>query len=143
MLLSFAGFGSPTPEGPINPFGGVVGSYEVRITNLGNGTALFLVRNETNWASGTRIPGTGYSLLPPLKREETTWGTTILLAEEALLLPVVAPGVSLFPKLAQPIREVNEAAMAITAGWPGGGGIGGQLVQYYWWTEPIPPEGER
>ncbi len=27
MLLSFAGFGSPTPKGPINPLGGVVGSY--------------------------------------------------------------------------------------------------------------------
>jgi hypothetical protein len=65
-----------------------------------------------------------------------------LLAEEALLMPVVAPVVSLFPELAQPIRGVNQTIMDVVAGLPGGGGIGGQMVQYYWWTEPIPGEGE-
>ncbi len=143
MVLSFAGFGSPTPEGPINPLGGVVGSYEVKAHKL-DGSAMFIVTNETQWESGTRMPGTNHALLPPLKRSETDWATTLTLAAEAFLIPIVVPIVIARPEIADPIEEINTAILGIAHRASGEwGGVGGQMVQYYWWIEPVPPEGEK
>jgi len=142
LILSFAGHGSPTPEGLINPLGGVVGSYEFQILKINEDTAMFIVKNETEWESGTRMPGTGYSLLPPLKRSETNWATTLVLVAEARLIPIVVPVVIAYPELAQPIKEINKAILELAKIAPGEwGGVGGRMVQYYWWTEPIPSEG--
>jgi RHS repeat-associated protein len=135
MVLSFAGYGSPTPEGPINPLGGVVGSYEVRIRKIDEHTAEFTVYNETQWESGTRVPGTNYSPLPSLKRSETNWATTLVVAAELPLIPLINAS----PKLAQPIEEINKAIFGLAKMAPGEwGGVGGQMIQYYKWTEPIP-----
>jgi hypothetical protein len=139
MLLSFAGFGSPTPEGPINPLGGVVGSYDVEVYRL-DGSAMFIVKNETKWESGTRVPGTNYALLPPLTRSQTDWATTLMLAAEAPLAPIVAPIVIARPELAAPIQEINTAVLGIARQAPGEwGGVGGKMVQVYYWVEPIEP----
>ena len=48
---------------PAQAVGGVLGSYHVHITRKKDGNLEFQVSNQTGWASGTRIPGTGSSVL--------------------------------------------------------------------------------
>ncbi|MEM2126441.1 MAG: hypothetical protein QXQ53_08610, partial [Candidatus Methanosuratincola sp.] len=140
MLLSFTPFVSPTPEGPINPLGGVVGSYEVRIIDLGDGTALFLVKNETDWGSGTRIPGKPYSLLPALERSETDVFINLAVTTDMLLLPSVIAAPGMIPGVLGFNRGMWELSKAVPGGW---GGFGGKMTQYYYWVEPIQSNGFR
>ncbi len=134
MVLSFAGFGSPTPEGPINPLGGVVGSYKVKIMDLGDGRAFVMVVNETDWGSGTRRPGTDLSLLPPLERSETDWSTTLVTVGELPLVPIMP---IIPPKILQQMSEGNRAILPMLSQLTPGewGGMGGKMVQYYYWVE--------
>ncbi|MBC7228457.1 MAG: RHS repeat-associated core domain-containing protein [Thermoflexales bacterium] len=135
MLLSFGGFGSPTPEGPINPLGGILGSYDVQITNLGDGTALFLVKNETDWASGTRIPGQPYFFLPGLERSETDVFINLALTADIFLLPTIVAAPETIPVVLALNRGAWELSKAVPGGW---GGFGGTMTQYYYWIERIP-----
>lgn len=112
-----------------------MGSYHVQITDLGNDTALFLVKNETEWASGTRIPGTRYSLLPALKRSETDVFINLAVTADILLLPTVVAAPATIPVVLALNRGAWELSKAVPGGW---GGFGGTTTQHYWWIEPIP-----
>lgn len=78
LPLSIAGLGSPTPEGLIDPVGGTIGSLDtITVIDAGNGQVFFTVSNAMDRASGSRIPGTDYSVLPSVPREEFGPGGTI------------------------------------------------------------------
>jgi hypothetical protein len=70
--LSEGGLGSTSPRGTTDPVGGVIGSFTIYIHDAGHGQVLFEALNITGWESGTRIPGTGSSLLRD--RDQSEWG---------------------------------------------------------------------
>ncbi|MEM4302090.1 MAG: hypothetical protein QW570_08320 [Candidatus Caldarchaeum sp.] len=117
-----------------------MGSYEVRIIDLGDGTALFLVKNETDWGSGTRIPGKPYSLLPALERSETDVFINLAVTTDMLLLPSVIAAPGMIPGVLGFNRGMWELSKAVPGGW---GGFGGKMTQYYYWVEPIQSNGFR
>jgi hypothetical protein len=134
LLLSLAGFGSTTPEGPINPLGGVVGSYEIQALKLDEHVAMFVVKNETTWASGTRIPGTDLSALPALERGETDVLINFAVTMDVSLAPMVVAAPWTIPGILVLNRGVWELSRVVPGGW---GGLGGTMIQYYYWMEPI------
>jgi RHS repeat-associated protein len=73
------GFGSKTPEGPIDPVGGVIGSLDtIRVTNAGNGLVRVEVINQMEWRSALRIYGTNYSFGRSVPRSTLgVGGTTV------------------------------------------------------------------
>jgi hypothetical protein len=71
LAVSLTGLGSMTPQGPVDALGGVLGSYAVRVEEMGFGMAKFIVYNETGWASGTRVGNLG-SLIQNRPRDK--WG---------------------------------------------------------------------
>ncbi len=76
--LSTIGVGSRTPEGQIDPVGGVIGSLdEILIYDAGNGMVYIEVHNRMGWASATRIPGTEVSLREDRPRGQKGPGGTI------------------------------------------------------------------
>jgi hypothetical protein len=77
--LVLAGFGSRTPEGPIDAVGGTIGSLDlISVAAADNGLVQFTVRNEMGWRSGTRIPGMDASLVPDRSRSRGKFGGTIV-----------------------------------------------------------------
>jgi hypothetical protein len=76
--LSTFGLGSNDADGLIDPVGGSIGSFD-RISAMsdGNGRVNFTVTNEMGWASGTRVPGTNYSVLQNRTRDQRGPGGTI------------------------------------------------------------------
>jgi RHS repeat-associated protein len=76
--LVLAGFGSRTPDGPIDAVGGTIGSLDlISVTAAGEGLVQFTVTNEMGWASGTRLPGTDMSFIPNQSRSDGMLGGTI------------------------------------------------------------------
>jgi RHS repeat-associated protein len=78
------GRGSDTAAGPIDPVGGILGSFELmEVKWAGFARVRFEVLNVMDRASGSRLPGTSGSLLLPVDRKlsETIkgnwWGTTV------------------------------------------------------------------
>jgi len=64
LAFSAYGLGSKRPEGSIDAVGGVLGSFDnISVSYAGNGYVEFTVMNVTGWSSGTRIPGTDFSLV--------------------------------------------------------------------------------
>jgi hypothetical protein len=73
LPLATMGLGSETPEGRMDPVGGTIGSLdEIYVKNAGGGLVKIEVINRMDWASGTRIPGSNWSLLPA--RHRSKWG---------------------------------------------------------------------
>ena len=59
LLLTAIGMESDTPAGPIDAVGGIIGSLDrISVYPAGRGMVKIEVRNEMNWESGSRIPGT-------------------------------------------------------------------------------------
>jgi hypothetical protein len=78
LPLAVTGFGSTDPSGTVDAIGGTIGSLDyIRVYDAGNGNVLFEVENVTGWQSGTRIPGTNYSLINDISREDAMFGGTI------------------------------------------------------------------
>ena len=73
LPLAAVGLGSKTAKGRIDAVGGTIGSLdEITVSDAGGGLALIQVHNTMDWASGTRIPGTNYSLIQ--SRPRKAWG---------------------------------------------------------------------
>ncbi len=65
LVFTGAGFGSKTPEGPIDAVDGTIGSLDtIRLESAGSGWIKIEVENRMNWESGLRIPGGDKSLNP-------------------------------------------------------------------------------
>ena len=63
MAANMFSLGSTTPEGKIDPVGGVVGGYNVNLYDAGDGLVLFEALNITSLGSGARVPGTSEQFL--------------------------------------------------------------------------------
>jgi len=73
LALSSAGFGSRTREGTIDPVGGIIGSLDkIYVHDARNGMVMIVVENKMGLASGTRIPGTNWSIIQD--RPRSAWG---------------------------------------------------------------------
>ena len=76
--LVLLGFGSKTPEGPIDVVGGTIGSLDrVSVQLTGNGMVRLEVHNIMGWESGSRVPGTSISFIPNRDRSTRGPGGTI------------------------------------------------------------------
>ncbi len=64
LVLAKAGLGSTTSEGPIDAVGGIIGSLDqIHVESAGGGLIKIEVINTMDWRSGSRIPGTNWSLI--------------------------------------------------------------------------------
>jgi RHS repeat-associated protein len=78
-LLSQFGFGSDYAEGNVDPIEGTIGSLDrIDAVEYDKDNVAIVVHNAMGWASGTRIPGTNFSILNNTLRSDpgpggTTW----------------------------------------------------------------------
>jgi len=78
LILSSIGLGSKVSSGRLDPVGGVLGSLDaINLSKLDDGSIGINVINRTGWKSGSRIPGTNYSLFRDRARSEWGPGGTI------------------------------------------------------------------
>ena len=72
--LAIIGWGPENPESPIDVVGGTIGSLdEIHVKSAGGGLVKIEVINKMDWPSGTRIPGTNWSLIPR-SLPRSAWG---------------------------------------------------------------------
>ena len=114
--------------------GSVLGSYTVYIANNGDGTITICVHNITGRESGSRLLGSGPILeTAPTEYYEQLWsGVQEMLSGDASLgsLKKLWP-VSVFE------NRTREQTGPSSLPWVGANGWGGNLEQWYMWTEAL------
>jgi RHS repeat-associated protein len=81
--MCFIGRGSETAEGPIDPVGGILGSFDIAVERAGIGMVRFEVHNRMDRRSFSRQPGTNEFRWEPVARRDwwkspgNWWGTTV------------------------------------------------------------------